>query len=185
MDRPDYAANPEFFESFEMYPGRDFTERKVQKITDLKTVPLIDVGVDMFQGGKKSKKCRIAVIEHDSHDQWMTKKEVFPKKIDDVPIKSLFINSYIYYESGEELEWLYIDGYFDSETHGRVLNGSFFRTSGKIQTYEVAQFYNPNMKLTPIFVGTKRIGGLWVKQGQRIVKPSGVYIKKSGQIKAL
>ena len=37
----------------------------------------------------------------------------------------------------------------------------------------------------PIFVKDKRIGGLWVKQGQQLVKPSGVYIKQNGTIKKM
>lgn len=43
---------------------------------------------------------------------------------------------------------------------------------------------NKNAK-NPIYVGTKRIGGLWVKQGQQIVKPSGVYVKQNGTIKKM
>lgn len=30
-----------------------------------------------------------------------------------------------------------------------------------------------------------RIGGLWVKQGQQLVKPSGVYVKQNGTIKKM
>ena len=37
----------------------------------------------------------------------------------------------------------------------------------------------------PIFVKDKRIGGLWIKQGQQLVKPSGVYVKQGGSIKKL
>lgn len=37
----------------------------------------------------------------------------------------------------------------------------------------------------PIFVKDKRINGLWVKQGQQIVKPSGVYVKQGGAIKKI
>lgn len=35
----------------------------------------------------------------------------------------------------------------------------------------------------PIFAGTKRVSGIWIKQGQQIVKPSGVYVKQDGAIK--
>lgn len=37
----------------------------------------------------------------------------------------------------------------------------------------------------PIFVNSKRISGLWIKQGQQLVKPSGVYVKQGGTVKKL
>lgn len=50
--------------------------------------------------------------------------------------------------------------------------------------FEIENAYHPP-KTPPIFVKSKRIGGLWVKQGQQIVKPSGVYVKQGGEIKKI
>lgn len=46
----------------------------------------------------------------------------------------------------------------------------------------IAAYHPPAL---PIFVKEKRIGGLWVKQGQQLVKPSGVYVKQNGTIKKM
>ncbi|WP_066924654.1 hypothetical protein [Murdochiella massiliensis] len=48
---------------------------------------------------------------------------------------------------------------------------------------ELLAAYNPPPRFPAIFVGTKRIGGLWVKQGQQLVKPSAVYVRQNGVIK--
>lgn len=45
--------------------------------------------------------------------------------------------------------------------------------------------YNQPPRFPAIFVKDKRIGGLWVKQGGQLVKPSGVYIKQNGTIKKM
>lgn len=52
-----------------------------------------------------------------------------------------------------------------------------------ISESELLAIYHP--PALPIFVKDKRIGGLWVKQGQQLVKPSGVYLKQNGAIKKL
>lgn len=46
----------------------------------------------------------------------------------------------------------------------------------------IAAYHPPAL---PIFVKEKRIGGLWVKQGEQLVKPSGVYVKQGGEIKKI
>lgn len=48
--------------------------------------------------------------------------------------------------------------------------------------YILAAYHPP---VLPIFVKEKRIGGLWVKQGEQLVKPSGVYVKQGGEIKKI
>lgn len=50
---------------------------------------------------------------------------------------------------------------------------------------ELLAAYNPPPRFPAIFVKDKRINGLWVKQGEQLVKPSGVYLKHNGAIKKL
>lgn len=50
--------------------------------------------------------------------------------------------------------------------------------------FEIEDAYHPP-KTPAIFVKFKRISGLWVKQGQQLVKPSGVYVKQGGTVKKL
>lgn len=50
---------------------------------------------------------------------------------------------------------------------------------------ELLAAYNPPPRFPAIFVESNRIGGLWVKQGQQLVKPSGVYVKQGGAVKKL
>ena len=50
---------------------------------------------------------------------------------------------------------------------------------------ELLAAYNPPPRFPAIFVKDKRISGLWVKQGQQIVKPSGVYLKQNVAVKKL
>ncbi|MBY0584795.1 hypothetical protein K5I04_04955 [Murdochiella sp. Marseille-P8839] len=58
-------------------------------------------------------------------------------------------------------------------------------TLGYATESELLAAYNPPPRFPAIFVGAKRIGGLWVKQGQQLVKPSGVYLKQNGAVKKL
>ena len=46
----------------------------------------------------------------------------------------------------------------------------------------IAAYHPPAL---PIFVKEKRIGGLWVKQGEQLVKLSEVYVKQGGEIKKI
>lgn len=50
--------------------------------------------------------------------------------------------------------------------------------------FDIKDAYHPP-KTPAIFVKSKRIGGIWIKQGQQIVKPSGVYVKQGGAIKKI
>lgn len=45
--------------------------------------------------------------------------------------------------------------------------------------------YHPPERFPSIFVKNKRINGLWIKQGQQLVKPSGAYVKQGGAIKKI
>lgn len=45
--------------------------------------------------------------------------------------------------------------------------------------------YHPPERFPSIFIKSKRINGLWIKQGQQIVKPSGAYVKQGGAIKKI
>ena len=53
-----------------------------------------------------------------------------------------------------------------------------------IETYQIKEGIE-KLKRKPIFVGTRRVSGMWIKQGQQIVKPSGVYVKQNGTIKKM
>ncbi|WP_066925599.1 hypothetical protein [Murdochiella massiliensis] len=59
-----------------------------------------------------------------------------------------------------------------------------FRKS-RLTEKELLAAYNPPPRFPAIFVKSKRIGGLWVKRNQQLVKPSGVYVKQGGTVKKL
>lgn len=77
--------------------------------------------------------------------------------------------------------------YYANLTSGRYCASGYHLGSASISEYQMKIGLERLQKKErkPIFVGTRRVSGVWMKQGQQLVKPSGVYIKQNGTIKKM